>query len=83
MFAELSSKEKKELNITNGVKIKTLNSGKLMSIGLEEGCVITKVNNEPIQSVEQLTEKLNSVNRGILIEFLTPSGKKDYRGFGL
>lgn len=83
MFAELTAKEKKELNITNGVKIKTLNAGKLMSIGLEEGCVITKVNNETIQSVEQLTEKLNSVNRGILIEFLTPSGKKDYRGFGL
>lgn len=83
MFTELTPKEKKELNISNGVKIKSLNAGKLMSIGLEEGCVITKVNNEPIQSVEQLTEKLNSVNRGILIEFLTPSGKKDYRGFGL
>jgi Do/DeqQ family serine protease len=83
MFIELTTKEKKELNIPTGVKIKSLNAGKLMSIGLQEGCVITKVNNEPIESIDQLIEKLNSVSKGILIEFLSPSGKKDYRGFGL
>lgn len=82
-FVELTAKEKKELNIQSGVKIKTIETGKLKSLGLKEGMVITKVNNETIETVEQLTNKLNGVNRGILLEILTESGRKDYVGFGL
>ncbi len=82
-FMELTDKEKKELNISYGVKIKTIQPGKLKSIGLTEGMVISKVNNEPIESVEQLTTKLNGVNRGILLEIVTESGQRDYKGFGL
>ena len=82
-FAPLSSKELKELNISNGVKIKLLNAGKLKSLGLQEGMIITKVNNEPVETVEQLTNKLNGVNNGILLEVMTESGRKDYIGFGL
>ena len=82
-FIELTDKEKKELNITYGVKIKSIQPGKLKSIGLTEGMVISKVNNEPIESVEQLTTKLNGVNRGILLEIVTESGQRDYKGFGL
>lgn len=83
VFEELSSKEKKELNINYGVKIKTLNAGKLKSQGFQEGFVIAKINNEAINSVEQLTEKLNNTNGGILIEYLTPSGKRGWEGLGL
>jgi Do/DeqQ family serine protease len=82
-FTELTDKEKKELNITYGVKIKSIQAGKLKSIGLTEGMVISKVNNEPIESVDQLTTKLNGVNRGILLEIVTESGQRDYKGFGL
>jgi S1-C subfamily serine protease len=82
-FIELTSKEKKELNITYGVKIASLTTGKLKSIGLQTGMIITKINNEPIETVDQLTTKLNGVNRGVLLEVLTDSGKKDYYGFGL
>lgn len=82
-FRELTSKEKKELGISNGVKIKSLNAGKLKSIGLREGMIITKVNNDVVSSVEELTEKLNSRKSGILLEYLTESGRKDYVGFGL
>jgi Do/DeqQ family serine protease len=82
-FIELTDKEKKELNISYGVKIKAIQPGKLKSIGLKEGMVISKVNNEPIESVEQLTTKLNGVNRGILLEIVTESGQRDYKGFGL
>jgi hypothetical protein len=45
--------------------------------------IITKINNEPVQSVEHLTGKLNSKNSGVLLEVLTESGKRDYVGFGL
>ena len=82
-FLELTSKDKKELNISNGVKIGSLNTGKLKSIGLQPGMIITKVNNEPVETVEQLTTKLNGANKGILLEVLSESGKKEYFGFGL
>lgn len=82
-FSELTSKDKKELNISTGVKIKSLNAGKLKSLGLTEGMIILKVNNEAVESVEQLTNKLNSANRGVLLEIMTESGKRDYVGFGL
>ncbi|MFY7667556.1 MAG: trypsin-like peptidase domain-containing protein [Crocinitomicaceae bacterium] len=82
-FTELTAKEKKELNISYGVKIKTLAAGKLKSLGLTEGTIITKINNEAIETVEQLTTKLNGMNRGILLEIMSESGKRDYVGFGL
>ena len=82
-FIELTDKERKELNISYGVKIKSITTGKLKSIGLQEGIIITKVNNEPIETVTELTEKLSGVNRGILLEIMDETGKRDYRGFGL
>lgn len=83
-FTELSSKEMKELNISSGVKISSLNAGKLKSLGLKEGMIITKVNNEAVETVEQLTDKLNDKsNKGVLLEIMTESGRKDYVGFGL
>lgn len=82
-FRELTEKEKKELNVKNGVRIETLSAGKLKAVGLREGMTITKINNEPVTSVEQLTGRLNSKNSGVLLEVLTESGKRDYVGFGL
>lgn len=82
-FVALSSKEMKELNITYGVKIKTLNSGKLKARGFEEDMIITKIDNVPVESVEQLTNKLNNANKGVLLEVMSKSGKKDYVGIGL
>jgi S1-C subfamily serine protease len=65
------------------VKIKTISTGKLKAIGLSEGIIITKINNEPIETVEELTEKLSGVNRGVLLEIMDETGKRDYRGLGL
>jgi serine protease Do len=83
VFVSITDKEKKELNISNGVKIKTLNAGKLKAIGLQEGMVIVKVNNEPIDTVEQLSTKLNSNNKGILLEVVSKSGRREYFALGL
>ena len=83
-FSELTKTEKKELNISNGVKISSISSGKLRSIGLSKGIIITKINNSEVTSVEQLTEYLKREDRkGVLLEIMTESGKKDFVGFGL
>ena len=81
VFSEISDKEKKELSLKNGVKIKTLNAGKLKSEGLTEGMIITKVNNEVILTVEQLTAKLNQGSSVVWLEIITESGQKLYKGF--
>ncbi len=82
-FVALTDKEKKELNVTYGVKIKTLNSGKLKAIGFEEGMIITKVDHEAIETVEELTNKFSVTGKGVLVEYMTKSGKKDFIGIGL
>ncbi|WP_294669927.1 trypsin-like peptidase domain-containing protein [uncultured Fluviicola sp.] len=82
-FAELTAKEKKELNINYGVKLKTLEPGKLKSSGLTEGDIVTKINQTQVESVEQLTRLLNTSKGGVLLEIVSESGKKEYVGFGL
>lgn len=83
-FEELSKDQKKELNIDHGVRISKLGTGKLKAHRLSEGMIITKINNEKILSVEQLTSYLkNNKNNGVLLEVMSESGKKDYVGFGL
>ncbi len=82
-FEEVSSKDKKELNITYGVRVKTIEPGKLKSAGVKEGDVITVINQKPCESVEQLTQLLNSTRGGVYLEIVTPSGKKEYVAFGI
>lgn len=80
-FIEATDKEKKELSIKNGIKIKTLNAGKLKSQGLTEGMIITKVNNELIQTIEQLTNKLNQGSSVVWLEVISSTGEKLFVGF--
>lgn len=82
-FEALTQKELEKYGLKYGVKISSIGTGKLKSLGLGVGTIITKINNEPIENIDQLTTKLNGNNRGILLEILTDSGRKDYVGFGL
>jgi len=82
-FEKLTEKEKKQYNVSYGVKVKTVTTGKLKGLGVEEGMIVTKVNNEPVETVEQLTSKMTATDNGILLEVITKSGKKEYIGFGL
>lgn len=83
-FSELTKEEMNELNVDYGVKITAISAGKLKALGLTKGMVVTKINNEKVLSVEQLTAYLkNNNNRGVLLEIMTESGRKDYVGFGL
>jgi Do/DeqQ family serine protease len=83
-FGNLSKEELKNLNINHGVKITSITAGKLRSLGLREGIIITKVNNDEVLTVEDLTQSLkNDNNNGILLEIMTESGEVDYVGFGL
>jgi serine protease Do len=82
-FRELTPEEKKELNLTHGVMVDELQAGKLKSLGLKEGMVITRINNEKVTQVKELTAQLEKKSGGILLEIVTQTGRREYIGFGL
>ena len=57
---------------------------KISVVKLQHTKRFLKINNEEILSVEQLTKKLNDkTNKGVLLEIMTESGRKEFVGFGL
>ncbi|MEZ4902283.1 MAG: trypsin-like peptidase domain-containing protein [Spirosomataceae bacterium] len=60
-FGDLNSREIQRLqrfNISGGVKVNAMEAGKLARIGVEEGFIITKVNDKAIKSVKDLKAAL-------------------------
>ena len=84
-FVPLTDKEKEKLNVEYGIKIKSLDSGKLKQSGVKEGFVITDVNKRPIYSVNDFKKIISNADggRGILVEGVLPNGQPAYFVFGL
>lgn len=82
-FREATSDECSALKIKSGVKVITITNGKLYQSGIKKGLIITKVDNEPVDSVQELLDKLENKEGGVLIEGIYPNGTKAYYGFGL
>lgn len=78
-----SKEELKKLGITNGVKITSLAAGKLRAQGIQEGFIITGIDNQPVKTPEEVTAKLQNKKGGVLIEGVYPNGMRAYFGFGL
>lgn len=58
----------KKLDITNGVRVKSLGNGKIARYtDMREGFIITKVNDMPVKSVKELNEILKKKKAGELI----------------
>ena len=82
-FEKVSDEEMNKLKIKNGLKVSKVWSGKLSKAGVQEGFIITKVDNEPISSVKDLTEVLENKRGGVLFEGIYPNGRSMYYGFGI
>ncbi len=82
-FSEISDKEKETLGVSCGIKIDKLGAGKLKSLGLKEGMVITGLNNKKVCSVEEFKIILGEEKDGVLLELTSGRGRKEYIGFGL
>ncbi len=60
-FSDLNPREVQRLqrvNIGGGVKVNTMEAGKLARVGVEEGFIITKVNDKSVRSVKELKAAL-------------------------
>ncbi|MCF8296177.1 MAG: Do family serine endopeptidase [Saprospiraceae bacterium] len=82
-FDEITSEEKRTLNIENGIKITKLETGKLKIAGIKEGFIITKIDKKPITTISELKKILDNKKGGILLEGVYPNGTRAYYGFGL
>jgi Do/DeqQ family serine protease len=82
-LGELDSKEKKELNIENGIKVEEVFAGKMRSVGIREGFIIIKINHSPVKNVKDFTDAISNLKGGVLIEGFYENGKREFYGFGL
>lgn len=82
-FETISDKEKQNLGIDYGIKIKNLDKGKLKDAGLKEGFIITNVNKKPIYEVNDLKREIGNARGGILVEGIYPNGELAYYVFGV
>lgn len=78
-FDELTSAEKRNLNIKSGVKVVDVNSGKFRSEGIKEGFIITQINNRAVNNPEDIKSIVDaSKEDGIYIEGIYPDGSIAY-----
>jgi S1-C subfamily serine protease len=81
-FTTVTEKEKENLEINNGIKITKLNSGKLKTLGMKEGFIITHVNKKAIYEVKDFRREISNAKGGILVEGIYPNGEPAYFVFG-
>ena len=82
-FKRLTAGELKELKLKYGVKVATIKSGKLRSAGINQGFIITHLDQKPVKTPEDVVEFFNSQKGGVLVEGIYPNGMKGYFGFGI
>jgi Do/DeqQ family serine protease len=78
-----SEDEASNYDVDGGVIIEDIDAGKWKDAGIEEGFLITSVNNRPISNVNDLRSMLRaSAGEGVLIKGKYPDGKEAYYGMG-
>lgn len=82
-FTDPTSEELRRLGITSGLKVSSLENGKLKAAGIREGFIITRVDKQEVRTIDDLTRIINDKKGGVLIEGIYPSGMRAYYGFGL
>ena len=75
--------ELKQLKINNGVKVEELFNGKLRSVGVRKGYVITSINRQSVKSLDDVNQIINTAKGGILIEGIYENGRREYYAFGV
>lgn len=80
-FQQLTGEDKQMLRLQNGIKISDLGNGKLKAVGLRTGFIITSINHQPINTVEDALNVLSKIKGTVLIEGIYPNGMYAYFTF--
>lgn len=88
-FTPLTSDEKEELGISNGVKVSGVKDGKFKDAGIKDGFIITDINNMRVNNQDEVEDIYNAIMRDkesdkvMFITGITTTGKKVYRAVDL
>ncbi len=82
-FTDVSDVEKQKLGLSGGAKVANLTSGKLKEIGIQKGFIITKINDQKINSADEVITVLSGKKGMVEIEGYYPNGTRAYYGFGM
>lgn len=82
-FESISETDSKKLGLESGVKITSLEAGKLRSAGIKEGFIITSIDKNKVSTLDDVKHALENKEGGVLIEGVYTNGMKAYYAFGL
>ena len=77
-FEGLTHAEKRNLGISNGVRVVKVNNGKFRSKGIKEGFIIVEINNRAVNKPEDIKSIVDASEEGIYIEGIYPDGSIAY-----
>ncbi len=78
----LTKEEQEVLGLDYGVRVISMENGKLKEAGIRKGFVITKINYNKVKSPDAVITLLKHKKDGALIEAIDNNGQKVYIGFG-
>lgn len=73
----LTRKERMDLKLRNGVRIKDLKGGALKDAGIAEGFVITHIDKAPMYTTKDVVNSLKSKKGAVLVEGVNTAGVKE------
>ena len=79
----VTPQEAKRLMIASGVEVVSLGKGKFKTAGISTGFVITHVNNQEVETPDDIKGQIEQSRRSILVEGIYPDGRVAYYGIGL
>lgn len=88
-FRALDNKEKRELGVSYGIEVTGLTDGKFRDAGIKKGFIIMVVNNQRIQTPEDLEKIVDSIlqgrseDQGLFIKGFYPNGRTKYYAINL
>jgi Do/DeqQ family serine protease len=81
-FKPVSEELKKKLELDYGMQVEEVKDGILYKGGVEEGFIITEINDEDIKSLEDLENAMDKIRGGVIrIEGIYPNGMRMNYGF--
>ncbi len=82
-FKNATKEDLEKLDLSYGVKVVDVKSGKWYDTGIKKGFVISSIDKRPVRNVDDLREMLRtSKGDGILIAGKYPDGEEAYYGMG-
>ncbi len=75
-FENIDRATQKQLDLTGGIRIKTLKAGLWKQSGFQQGVIITAIDREPVEHLDQFVNILNRKKGPILIVGFSQNGTK-------